>query len=221
MKIARQIAAAILLMPVVLAAPANAGDGDGDNFSNFFIRTGPAGLVPSESAKIKAGGIALDGADISIGTHYTGTIEFGYSFNQNLAVTFTGGYPPTIDINGAGILAGLGKLGSITYGPTALTMQYTFTELGRIKPYVGAGPMFMFVFDNDDAALKDLKVKSAVGAVVQAGIDFDVADNWGLYVDVKKGYLRTKSTGSLGGMPISADVKLDPFVIGAGVKLRF
>lgn len=219
MKLARQTGAVILLTSCALAAPANAGDGP--DFSNFFIRTGPAGLFLSESAKIKAGGATVPGANISIGSHYTGTLELGYSFTPNWAVGFTGGYPPTIDIQGAGTLAGLGKLGSITYGPTALTLQYTFNELGRIKPYVGAGPMFMFVLNNKDAALKDLKVKSAVGAVLQAGIDFDVADNWGVYVDVKKGYLRTKSTGNLGGAPISADVKLDPLVVGAGVKFRF
>jgi len=38
---------------------------------------------------------------------------------------------------------------------------------------------------------------------------------------VKKGFLRTTSSGTLGGAPIHADVKLDPLVIGAGLKLRF
>lgn len=216
MKTAWQFGTALLLTICALATPAAAEDDH-----NFFIRTGPAALFLSEGATVKAGGAVVPGGSIAIDRHFTGTLEIGYSFTPNFAVGFTGGYPPTVDINGGGTLSGVGKLGSVTYGPTALTAQYTFTGLGRIQPYVGAGPMFMIVFDNDDGALYNLKVKSAVGAVIQAGIDFNVTDSWGLYADVKKGYLRTKSTGSLGGAPVTADVTLDPLVIGAGVKLRF
>lgn len=215
MKLTKFIHATALL---TIAASANAFAGDDHN---FYVRTGPASLFLSEGAKVHAGGALVPGGTIAIGNHTTGTVEFGYQFTSNFSVAFTGGFPPTVDILAAGSLETVGTLGSITYGPTALTAQYTFTDFGRIKPYVGAGPMFMFVFDEDDGALKDLNVKGAIGAVLQAGVDIDVTDNWGLFVDVKKGFLRTTSTGMLGPTPISADVKLDPLVIGAGIKLRF
>lgn len=208
---------AITLLATAMAMPAKADDND----HNFYIRTGPATLFLSEDAKVKAAGARIPGGTISIDDHSTGTLEFGYQFTPNLGLGFTGGFPPTVDIYGAGTLTSLGKFGSITYGPTALALQYTFTDFGRIKPYVGAGPMFMFVFNTKDAALDDLKVKSAIGATFQAGVDLDVTDRWGFYLDVKKAYLRTKSTGSLGGVPISTDVKLDPLVIGGGIKVRF
>lgn len=206
-----------LLMGMATAMPAMADEND----HNFFIRTGPATLFLSEGAKVDAGGARVPGGTISIDHHTTGTLEFGYYFTPNWSVGFTGGLPPTIDIYGDGTLSGVGKLGSITYGPTALTAQYTFTDFGRIKPYVGAGPMFMFVLNNKDGAMDDLNVKSAIGATVQAGVDLEMTDRWGFYIDVKKAYLRTKSTGNLGGVPVSADVKLDPLVIGGGIKLRF
>lgn len=188
---------------------------------NFYIKLGPATLLPAEGAKVKAGGSIIPGGTVSIANHTTAGFEIGYSFTPNWSLGFTGGFPPTVDVQGAGTLAGLGKLGAITYGPTALTVQYTFTDFGRIKPYFGAGPLYMFVFNNKDGAVSDLKVKPALGAAIQAGIDFDVTDRWGFFADVKKTYLRTTATGNLGATPISADVTLDPWVLGAGIKLRF
>jgi len=214
MKLTGLLSAAALSLVSTTAALAQ-------NDHNFYARIGATTIMPSESATIRAGGSAVDGGSISIDNHTTATVEFGYYFTPNFSVGFTGGFPPTVDIYGAGSVDGLGKLGGITYGPTALTAQYTFTNFGRIKPYVGAGPMFMFVFDNKDGALADLKVKNSVGAVLQAGVDYDVTDRWGLFVDVKKAFLRTTATGTLGGAPVMADVKLDPWTIGAGVKFRF
>lgn len=209
-----------IMMTLFIAALSMASQANAQS-SNFYIRTDPAMLMLSEDAKIYAGGTRIPGASIGVDPHVTGTLEIGYSFTKNFSIGFTGGFPPSIDIDGKGTAAAFGKLGEVTYGPTALTAQYTFTNFGAIQPYVGVGPMFMFLFENKDSALTNLKVDPAIGAVVQAGIDFNVTDRWGLYVDVKKAYLRTSNTGSLGGMPISADVKLDPFVVGGGIKFRF
>lgn len=189
--------------------------------SNFYIRTGPALLQLSEKADMKVGGAVFPGGTVGVDPHFTGTIEIGYSFTKNFSIGFTGGFPPTIDIEGAGSLAGIGKLAEVTYGPTALTAQYTFTDFGPIQPYIGAGPMFMLVFDTKDALLTNFKVDPAIGAVAQAGVDFQLAETWGVYLDVKKAYLRTDATASMGGAPVTADVKLDPLVLSAGIKARF
>jgi outer membrane protein len=188
---------------------------------DFFIKFGPAALIPHESADISLGGAPLPGASISIADHYTASVEIGYQLTPDLSVSFTGGLPPTVDIDGAGTLSGVGRLGTVIYGPTALTAQYTFANLGRIKPYIGAGPMFMFVFDNEDGAMTNLKVDPAIGAVVRAGIDFDLTNDWGLFLDVKQAYLRTHASGTFGGSPVKADVILDPTVVTIGLSRRF
>lgn len=207
----------ILAFACLLAGTAaHAGDSH-----NFFLRTGPAMLFLSEGAKVKAGGAPVAGGTISVDPHATGTFEFGYMFTPNLGVSFTGGVPPTVAIDGAGTLAGVGELGTITYGPTALTAHYHFTNFGNFQPYIGGGPMAMFVFNEKDTNVTNLNVKPAIGAVFQVGADYWVNEKWGVYVDAKKAYLRTKSTGSLGGTPISADVKMDPLVISAGLTVRF
>ena len=190
----------------------------------FFIHVGPVGVFPAESAKIKIGGVLQPGATISIDPHYTANIEVGYYFAHGWAVAFSGGIPPKIDINGAGSVAAVGKLGSVVYGPSALLLQYHLLDWGMIKPYVGAGPVIMPVFDNTDGAIANLKVNSALGAAAQIGVDVMLNQNWGIYVDVKKAYLRTKAKGNVtvpAGPPMSADVTLDPLTVSAGITYTF
>jgi outer membrane protein len=94
-------------------------------------------------------------------------------------------------------------------------------DLGRFQPYVGVGPAFTYVFDNNDGLLGDLKVKNTVGVAFQAGTDIMINRNWGVFVDVKKALLRTTATGFLGTYPVKADVKLDPLVLSGGLTYRF
>jgi outer membrane protein len=188
---------------------------------SFYVHFGPAGIFLSEGAEMTAGGAPVPGGTIKVAPQLTAAVEIGYYFTPNIAVSFTGGLPPLAKIDGAGTLAGLGRLGETRYGPTTLTAHYHFTDFGWFRPYVGLGPTFLFVFGNSDGAVTDLRVKPAIGFAVQAGAEFMLTDKWGVFVDVKKAYLRTEATGSLGGAPIRAKVKLDPLVLHTGVTYRF
>jgi outer membrane protein len=66
----------------------------------FFLRAGPATMFPNEGAKVKAGGALVNGGTMSIDSHTAGAVEIAYAFTPHLEVTFTGGYPPTIDVSG-------------------------------------------------------------------------------------------------------------------------
>lgn len=190
---------------------------------SFFVHAGVGGLWLSEGASLTAGGAPVAGGNISIRPkpQITAVIEFGYFVTPNVAISFTGGFPPSIDINGAGTIAGLGRLGSATYGPMTLTAHYHFTGLGAFQPYVGLGPTFMYVFKTSDAMLANLHIDHAIGFAGQIGFDYMINENWGLFVDLKKAYLRTHATGTLGGAPIRARVKLDPLVLSTGLTYRF
>ncbi len=189
--------------------------------SGWFVHVGPAGLVLTESAKIRLGGSPVPGASISIDPQLTAAVEVGYFFNPNFAVSFTGGFPPTVDVLGKGTVAGLGRLGTATYGPATLTAQYHFTGFGNIQPYIGAGPTFMYVFNTKDAALSNVKLANSVGFALQAGVNIMFDRNWGVFFDVKKAYLRSTTTGTLGGLPAKGKVVLDPLVIHTGVTYKF
>jgi outer membrane protein len=187
----------------------------------FFVHIGPAAVILNESATLLAAGQRLAGATISVKPQATIAVELGYFLSPNFAVSFTGGIPPSAKIDAAGTLAGVGRVGATTYGPMTVTAHYHFTEMGRLQPYVGAGPAFMYVFDQDDGVMTQVKIDNAFGFAFQAGADYMITDRWGLFVDVKKAILRTEAKGFFGPAPIQADVRLDPLVVHGGVSLRF
>ena len=187
----------------------------------FFVHAGVAGLVLDEGAEMYAGGYRLQGGDISVESHVTFAAEVGYFFTPNIAVSFTGGLPPSVKVEAAGTMKGMGRIGETTYGPMAVTAHYHFTGLGRFQPYVGVGAAFMYVFDEKDGLMGSLDLDHAMGIAFQVGADYMINDQWGVFVDVKKAILRTDGTGYFGAAPIRADVKLDPLVLHTGVTFRF
>jgi outer membrane protein len=58
-----------------------------------------------------------------------------------------------------------------------------------------------------------------VGWALQAGSDFAIGGPYFLNVDVKKLFLNTEATGA-GGL-VTAHADLNPWLIGAGVGMRF
>ena len=90
----------------------------------------------------------------------------------------------------------------MTYGPTALTVQFHPIRHGRIRPYVGAGISYMIVFDTEDGAFQNLEVENDLAPAFEAGVDFMITSRFGLFVDVKKALLRPTSTGTFNGMAV-------------------
>ncbi|HEY0625836.1 MAG TPA: OmpW family outer membrane protein [Allosphingosinicella sp.] len=207
------IAAAAL---IGLASPAVAQDG-----SDWFVHIGPAQLTLADGADVRAGGAPLAGAGIDTDPQYTGVVEIGRFVAPNVAVALTLGGPPLAKIDGTGTLEGLGRLGNVRYGPGALTVQFHPMRSGRVQPYVGAGVTYMHIFSTKDAALSDIEVNDDIGPLIQGGVQYFFSEKTGIFVDVKKGWLRTEATASLGTVPIDADLKLDPLVVNAGLAFRF
>ena len=189
--------------------------------ANVYIHLGPAAIVNNAGARIYTPAGRLPNATIAMPPNVTPSAEIGYRFTPNWAVSTTVGLPPEADVEGAGSLTPLGKLGSNVYGPVAVTGHYHFTTFGSFQPYVGAGPAYLIGFNSRDGALSDFQVQSAWGAVGQVGADYMLSDHFGLFVDLKQAYLRTTARGSLGPVPTHADVKLDPFIASGGLTYRF
>lgn len=190
-------------------------------FQRFYLHVGPAGLFYSEGAKMRAGGTPVPGADVRIPHSLTVAAEIGYFLTPNFAIGLAGGYPPLVKVEAKGTITGLGTLGKVDGGPMALTAQYHFTGLGRFQPYIGVGPSLMIVFKDHDGAVTNLKTDHALGVAGQIGFNYMLNDHWGVFVDLKKVYLRAKTQGNLGGAPIRATVTLDPLVLHTGLTYRF
>ena len=193
--------------------PRQAGD--------FSVKLGITHLELADQIDLMVGGAPFPGAGLSTFEHITPTANLGYFLTSNIAVNATIGFPPTIDVYGAGSIGALPKLGKVTYGPTALTVQYHPIAFGRIRPYVGAGMSYMFVFGTKDGAFADLEVSEDLGWAFEAGVDFPVTQKMGMFIDLKKALLRPQATGTFNGLPVVGETKLDPWALTTGVSFTF
>lgn len=187
---------------------------------HFYLHFGSGALVFDAGATVKSSGAVISGATVHIDPNVTLITELGYRWSS-VGVSLTGGYPPVATVNGAGSLTSLGSLGRIRYGPTVLSFQYYLPHVGRLEPYIGAGPVFLLIFQNEDNAVRHLNVRDSTGAAVQLGAEYKLSPALSLVVDVKKALLKTTATAMLDGAPISADIRLDPTVIAGGFSYRF
>ena len=74
--------------------------------------------------------------------------------------------------------------------PPALIAQYHASPSSAVRPYVGIGVNYTLFFDetatNVLPANTDVSIDASTGLVFQAGVDFDINDDWYANVDFKK-----------------------------------
>jgi outer membrane protein W len=197
--------------------------------TKWTVRAGFSSLVLADKVDLNVGGAPFAGAGLSTFEHATPSVQISRFLTSNIAINATLGLPPKIDIYGGGTIGVLpdgkggltGKLGEITYGPTAFTLQYHFTREGRLRPYVGVGASYMITFATKDGAFNKLKVGDDLAPAFEVGTDLMVSNKMGLFVDVKKAFLRPTAYGTFNGADVVGKTKLDPLVFSGGVAFHF
>ena len=215
--LSRPLLAAALAGAAFASPPALAQDGE----PKWFARAGVTGLDLADKLQLQFAGAPVPGADLSTKTHFTPTVQIGRFVGRDFAIAFTGGLPPHIDIQGKGALAPFGKLAETTYGPATLTVQYRPIRTGTFQPYVGAGAAYMLIFSTTDAAFRDVEIDDDLSPALEAGTDIMFNERYGIFIDVKKAFLRTETRGTFGGAPVVGQVKLDPWAVSVGGVVRF
>jgi outer membrane protein len=187
-------------------------------WSPWMIRGRALAVVPQESAKLRLGGAPIVGGDVDISNSVVPELDISYFFTKNIAVELILGVTPH-KVKGAGALAGA-QIGSAWLLPPTLMLQYHFTDFGAFKPYVGVGVNYT-VFFNEKAkgGFTSFDLKDSFGFALQAGFDYMIDKNWGFNFDVKKIFLEPKVKVNNG--LVAGKVKIDPWLIGAGVTYRF
>lgn len=196
-----------------------------ENRDRFFLRGGPAFATFDATAKVDVAGKSVPGADASVNNNTGVAIEGGWFFLPDWSVSLTVGIPPTARIHGEGTLSSAGLLGSVSYGPSVLGVQYNVPTGGRFRPYIGAGYNYTLIYHVRGSAIRDLRVSDGNGPVAQAGAEYRVNSHMSVFADVKKIWIAVDANGLIdtpaGSLPAHARAELNPVIANAGVSWHF
>ncbi|MCF8475153.1 MAG: OmpW family protein [Emcibacter sp.] len=172
-------------------------------------------VVPDESATTSIGG------NVGINNDIVPELDFTYFLTDNIGVELilaTTKHHVTA-LNTA--LGASASLGSVMLLPPTLTFQYHFNPKGELSPYVGAGINYTFYYSEKapGGAITDINYNDGFGFVLQAGVDYQINEEWSFNVDVKRVWLNTDV--KINGGAVTADVDINPWVFGVGFGYSF
>lgn len=202
---------------------------------DFVARVGATGINPDDSSGSVLGG--NNGVGVDSGSSLGVAVTF--MIRDNLGIEFLGAMPFRHDLDGNGELSGV-EIGEVKHIPPTLSAQYYFSAPLNLVPYVGLGVNYTMFFDEDtsnslDEALSggaygivqetSLKLENSLGLVAQAGVDWDIGQNWHFSAAIWKMSMSTDAEirirGTGGSDTAKVDVDIDPLVFMVGAGLRF
>ncbi|CAL2080959.1 Uncharacterized outer-membrane protein y4mB [Tenacibaculum dicentrarchi] len=172
-------------------------------------------VLPNESATIET-----IGGDVDITQSFIPELDFTYFFTENIAAELILGTTQH-DVKATATTLGNVNLGDVWLLPPTLTVQYHFTGMNKFRPYVGAGINYTIFYDANPGGVIDVDYDNAFGYAAQLGFDYDLNDTWFLNVDAKYIGLSTDVTVNAGIATVTADVDINPILVGFGVGMRF
>lgn len=112
--------------------------------------------------------------------------------------------------------------------PATFTLKYHFNA-GGVSPYIGAGPAYFLWIGEDPGAatvplgVTDTDLSDELGVALQAGMDVPLNERGLAFsLDAKRYFVGTTARWHAGTVNvIETEHKLDPWVLSAGLALRF
>lgn len=181
----------------------------------------------------KIDSVELDTVGLPAGTqtkandNYVPTLAIEYFFTPAISVE-TICCVTQHDVDATAGLPGAELVSDAKLVPATVTVKYHFNS-GGISPYVGAGPAYFLFFDEEPGAatlplgITDQNLSNELGFALQAGIDIPVGDDgFAISLDAKRYFIGTTATWYAGSTQrIRTEHSLDPWVLSAGVGMRF
>ncbi len=218
MKRVTRVVSLALLALVAVAAVASAAD------AKWMVRLRAVDLLMSNVSDAGSGALnatLLPEDAVSVNDKVIPDVNVSYFFTPNVSAELVLTYPQeqTVTVENGPLKE---EIGTFKHLPPTLLLQYRFLPTGKVQPYIGAGVNLTLISNvslhsTPGAADLDLS-SSSVGPAGQIGADFPIQKNWYANIDVKKVFIH--SDVEIGGSKVS-HVSLDPWLIGAGVGIRF
>ena len=161
------------------------------------------------------GSLAGGALEADVGSDWKPTITAEYFFTPNLGLEVLAALPfeHDISLNGA-------KAGSTKHLPPTFTLQYHF-DGETVSPFIGAGVNYTLFFDQQTSgplAGAELDLGNSWGLAAHAGVDFRLADNRAIRLDVR--WMDIDTDVSVNGTDVGT-VKIDPLVYGVAYVWNF
>jgi outer membrane protein len=199
------------------AAPAATDDAPvGKQAGTFMVRVRAIDVIPQDSSS----SVSVIGGKVHVSDQVAPEVDLSYFFTDNIAIE---GIAATTrhNVSASGTALGHVDVGSTWVLPPTVTLQYHFMPHSQFSPYVGAGLMVAFFYDEHPArpTVTKFGLTDAVGPALQAGFDYNVTGHWFVNFDVKQVFLET--SGHINHSTIIAKTALNPTIVGLGVGYRF
>lgn len=215
---------AAFVLPALVAAPAVAQDAPG----RWQVKVLGTAVLPDgeiDSVELDTVGLPVT-TQTEANDNVVPTLAIEYFFSPNLSLE-TICCVTQHDVDATAGLAGVELVSDAKLVPATLTVKYHFNP-GGVSPYLGAGPTYFLFFDEEPGAatgalgITDQDLSNELGFALQAGIDIPVSRNFAVSFDAKRYFVGTTATFYAGNtVIIETEHKLDPWVLSAGVGVRF
>ncbi|HAJ47189.1 MAG TPA: OmpW family protein, partial [Alphaproteobacteria bacterium] len=154
------------------------------------------------------------GGSVKIDDALVPEIDISYFFDEDWSIELIAATSPHNVRSTLGI-----NLGDAWVLPPTLTVKYHLPVDGPVRPYIGAGINYTTFWNIDEQPGLSMDYSDSWGWALQAGIEIDLGNNWSLNIDVKK--IDIDTDVKINGGAITADVEIDPLVVGIGIGYRF
>ncbi|EKE84701.1 OmpW/AlkL family protein [Idiomarina xiamenensis] len=211
--------------------------------SDFSINVGAITVMPDDSSGHlnvveQVAGMPTNSTGAVVNTNTQLGLSVDYRVAPHWQLSLIAATPFAHDIHGSGSLAGM-SIGRTKQLPPTLLVQYHFNDdNAEFNPFVGVGVNYTTFFDEkvDDqlgSALvgmgamqatdnAELALSSSWGLAFQAGINWQLSQQWGVHAMVSKIAIDTDADVRINGTTVdSIKVDIDPYVAMLGLRYRF
>jgi outer membrane protein len=182
----------------------------------ILLRGNIVGIFPDNGDST----ITRIGGHIAVSDSVTPAFDLSYFVTDHIAIEGITGVTHN-SLTAEDTALGRIDVGRVWAAPTLALLQYHLLPQARLNPYAGVGISILSYFDAEAAGglVRQLSVRSEVGAAFDAGIDWHITDHWYGNVDVKK--LLVSSYASVNDGMITSTGHVSPIIVGLGIGYRF
>lgn len=229
-----------------------AGNAMAQSQGDWLIRAG-VGFINTDvsSGDLVFEGIGLDDFRVDVDNNTRPIFNLTWMASDHVGLELLAAVPFRHNIDGAGALEPLGRLGRTKHLPPTFSVQYHFMPDHTFRPYAGIGLNYTYFFSerttdslhegiigtanaatgsNYSGGSTDLNIKNSTGLALQLGVDFALEGDWFVnldlrWIDIEADARLTTNTFDGAGQDVSLNSRIkadiDPWVISTAVGFKF